>query len=74
MGQTSHSRLRAIVWRTAKVLFGAWAFAVAGVILLSVGGLLVGGEGAASWGTDYLRYSSVVLFLLGVPIMLRWLK
>jgi hypothetical protein len=63
-----------MLWRGAKVLFGAWAFAVVGVILIAAVVLVAGGADSATRLTEYLRYASVPLFLLGIPIMLRWLK
>ena len=57
-------RLWPTLWRGAKVLFGAWAFAVVGIIIL----------GAATQSTEHLRYASVPLFLIGIAVMLRWLK
>ncbi|MGA7801025.1 MAG: hypothetical protein WCC36_09455 [Gammaproteobacteria bacterium] len=71
MNEMSHSKPRALVWRAVKVLFGAWALAVAGTIVVAVATLIVGGQGDAP---ESLRYVSAALFLLGVPIMMRWLK
>ncbi len=71
MNETLHSKPRSVLLRAIKVFFGAWAFAVTGTILFAVAALVVGAQGEA---TESLRYATVVLFLLGVPIMARWLK
>ncbi len=62
---------RSVLWRAIKVFFAAWAFAVAGTIVFAVAILVVGGQGEV---TESLRYATVVLFFLGIPIMARWLK
>jgi hypothetical protein len=61
----------AAIWRVVKVLLGAWAFAVGGVILLSLGLTIIVGP---DWSSDNLRYASVILFLIGIPIIHKWLK
>ena len=71
MNETTHSKPRSVLWRAIKVFFGAWAFAVAGTIVFAVTTLVFGGHGEE---TESLRYATPVLFLLGVPIMARWLK
>ena len=58
-----------MLWRGAKMLFGAWAFAVVGVILVAAVVHVAGGPDSATRLTEYLRYASVPLFLLGIPII-----
>ena len=71
MSSTAPRTVSATIWRLVKVLLGAWAFAVAGVIVTSLGLTLIVGS---AWSTDYLRYASVGLFLVGIPVVHRWLK
>jgi len=59
-----------MLWRIAKVLFGAWAFAVAGVILFAIISMLAGVADPYA----YMRYASVPLFVVGIALMFRWLK
>jgi hypothetical protein len=70
MNMMSLSRLWSILLRAAKVFFGAWAFAVAGTIIFVVVALITVGPDA----TESMHYATIVSFLLGLPIMLRWLK
>jgi len=72
MSKISHLKPLAIVWRAVKVLLGAWGFAVAGIIVFAVGALFVGSPDAVN--NNSLPYVTAVLFLLGIPIMMRWLK
>jgi hypothetical protein len=64
MSSSAPRRLWPTLWRGAKVLFGAWAFALVGVIIIA----------AATQSSEYLRYASVPLFLVGIAVMLRLLK
>jgi hypothetical protein len=71
MSTTAPRTLTATIWRLVKIFLGAWAFAVAGGIVTSL--VLTFAIGPA-WSADYLRYAFGALFLVGIPIMQRWLK
>jgi hypothetical protein len=62
------------VWRFAKVLLAAWAFAVAGVIVCFVVSTIVAGSSGADWVREHIPYFTLGLFLIGIPVMLRWLR
>jgi hypothetical protein len=67
----SFSKYRIIIWRVIKVLFGAWGLAVAGVTIFALSVQIVGGHSADA---NSLRIAALALFLLGIPVMMRWLK
>jgi len=73
MSATTPKRFWPMLWRAIKVLLGAWAFAVAGTILVSAA-LLVLGDSESPQFLEHVRYATVGLFVLGIPVMLRWLK
>ena len=71
MNSTPLAKARSRILHIAKVLFGAWAFAVAGTILTSLVTLSFNDPGSH---VALVRYATWIFFLLGIPIMLRWLK
>jgi hypothetical protein len=73
MGSTTRHGSLASVWRLGKVALGAWAFAVACVIV-TVLVSLVAAPSAESWVGDNVLLVFLAFFLLGIPLMFRWLK
>ena len=74
MLSTTSRRFAGALWRGVKVLFGAWGFAVACVILTGTLGHIALGPRAAQWVFDHLHYATILFFVVGLPIMLRWLR
>jgi hypothetical protein len=73
MGSTTRHGSLASVWRLAKVVFAAWAFAVACVIVIVLA-LLVAAPSAEAWVGDNVLLVFFAFFVVGVPVMFRWLR
>jgi hypothetical protein len=57
--------------RFIKIIFGAFGLAVAGVTTFAISVQSFSGHSVEA---DSLRIAALALFLLGIPVMLRWLK